>query len=79
MAGTGTLAKHKLWAYSRSLWINFVMIVNYITQICQRPLFGQKMPQYIANLCFNMYIIVNIPSINKRNHICSVNLYFSAF
>jgi len=74
-----SLAKHKLWAYSRSLWINFVRIVKYITQICQRPLFGQKMPQYIANLCFNMYIIVNILSINKRNHICPTNLDFSAF
>jgi len=74
-----SLAKHKLWAYSRSLWINFVRIVNYITQICQRSLFGQKMPQYIANLCFNMYIIVNILSINKRNHIFPTNLHFSAF
>src|SRR5690554_4473160 len=44
------LAKHKLWAYSRSLWVNFIRIVKYITQICQRPLFGQKSPQYIANL-----------------------------
>jgi hypothetical protein len=73
------LAKHKLWAYSRSLWINFVRIVKYITQICQRSLFGQKMPQYIANLCFNMYIIVNILSINKKNHIFPANLHFSAF
>jgi hypothetical protein len=74
-----SLAKHKLWAYSRSLWINFVRIVNYITQICQRSLFGQKMPQYIANLCFNMYVIVNILSINKKNHIFPANLHFSAF
>ena len=36
-----TLAKHKLWAYSRSLWINFVRIMKYITQICQRTLSGQ--------------------------------------
>jgi hypothetical protein len=73
-----TLVKHKLWAYSRSLWINFVRIVNYITQICQRSLLGQKLPQYIANLCFNMYIIVNILSIDKRNHIFPANLHFSA-
>lgn len=73
-----TLAKHKLWAYSRSLWINFVRIVNYITQICKRSLFGQKLPQYIANLCFNMYIIVNIFLGNKSNHIFPAKLRFSA-
>ena len=27
------LAKHKLWAYSRSLWINFVRIMKYVTQL----------------------------------------------
>jgi hypothetical protein len=74
-----SLAKHKLWAYSRSLWVNFIRIVKYITQICQRPLFGQKMPQYIDNLCFNMYIIVNIFIANKSNPVCPVNLNFSAF
>ena len=73
-----TLIKHKLWAYSRSLWINFVRIVRYITQICQRALFGQKLPQYIANLCFNMYIIVNIFLGNKSNHIFPAKLRFSA-
>lgn len=73
-----SLAKHKLWAYSRSLWINFVRIVNYMTRISQRALFWQKLPQYIINLCFNMYIIVNILSINKNNHICPVKLHFSA-
>jgi hypothetical protein len=73
------LAKHKLWAYSRSLWINFVRIVKYITQICQRSLFGQKSPQYIANLCFNMYIIVNILFMNKTNNIFPAKLHFSAF
>jgi hypothetical protein len=73
-----TLIKHKLWAYSRSLWINFVRIVKYITQICQRSLLGQNMPLYIADLCFNMYIIVNILSIDKRNHIFPANLHFSA-
>ena len=53
-----TLAKHKLWAYSRSLWINFVRIMKYITQICQRTLSGQKLPSNIVNICCNMQIIV---------------------
>jgi len=45
-----TLAKHKLWAYSRSLWINFVRIMKYVTQLCQRTLLGQKSPHYIVNI-----------------------------
>ncbi|MDD3893276.1 MAG: transposase [Bacteroidales bacterium] len=73
-----SLAKHQLWAYSRSLWINFVRVVNYITRISQRPLFGQKLPQCITNLCFNMYIIVNMLAINKNNHIRPAKLIFSA-
>ena len=53
-----TLAKHKLWAYSRCLWINFVRIMKYVTQLCQRTLFGQKSPNYIVNICYRMQIIV---------------------
>ncbi|SFU70426.1 hypothetical protein SAMN05216364_10785, partial [Porphyromonadaceae bacterium KHP3R9] len=44
---------------------------------CQRALFGQKLPQDIANLCFNMYIIVNIFLVNKSNHIFPAKLRFS--
>ena len=73
-----TLAKHKLWAYSRSLWINFVRIVNYITRICQGVLSGQKLPQYIVKSCFNMCIIANMLLINKTNHNCPVKLHFLA-
>jgi len=46
-------------------------------KICQRALFGQKLPQDIANLCFNMYIIVNIFLVNKSNHIFPAKLRFS--
>jgi hypothetical protein len=53
-----TLAKHKLWAYSRSMWINFVRIMKYVTQLCQRTLFGQKLPTNIINICYNMKINV---------------------
>lgn len=52
------LAKHKLWAYSRSLWINFVRIMKYVTQICQRTLLGQKIPDNTVNICYNMQINV---------------------
>jgi len=52
------LAKHKLWAYSRSLWINFVRIMKYVTQLCQRTLLEQKSPNNIVNICYNMQINV---------------------
>ena len=55
-----TLAKHKLWAYSRSLWINFVRIMKYVTQLCQRTLSGQKLPHYIVNIYCNTLIIVYV-------------------
>ena len=46
-----TLAKHKLWAYSRSLWINFVRILKYVTQICQRALACLQKAKHIVNIC----------------------------
>ncbi len=74
-----TLAKHKLWAYSRSLWINFVRIMKYITQICQRTLFGQKLPAKILNICCIMLINVSASTIkiitNKNPEI----IHFSTF
>jgi hypothetical protein len=56
-----TLAKHKLWAYSRSLWINFVRILKYVTQICQRALACLQKAKYTINICnlslLNVFII----------------------
>ena len=46
-----TLSKHKLWAYSRSLWINFVRILKYVTQISQRTLACLQKAKYIINMC----------------------------
>lgn len=45
----GGLARHKLWAYSRSLWINLVRTVNYITRTSQRTLWGKN--------CLNISLI----------------------
>lgn len=73
-----TLTKQKLWAYSRSMWINFVRIMNYHTQISKRALSGLKMPQYIVKLCFNIRDIANIFSIDRIIYIPQKNLRFSA-
>lgn len=73
------LAKHKLWAYSRSLWINFVRIMKYVTQLCQRTLFRQKMSNNIINICYNMqinvYAFVAKIITNKNSEI----MHFSTF
>jgi Transposase domain (DUF772) len=37
------LSKHKMWANIRCLWVNFVRILNYLKQICQRASFLPKM------------------------------------
>ena len=63
-----TLAKHKLWAYSRSLWVNFVRILKYVTQICQRTHAWQKLPKLTVNICDIMQIIVFVsPNKNITN------------
>lgn len=36
------LSKHKMWANIRCLWVNFVRILNYLKQICQRASFLSK-------------------------------------
>ncbi|MEI6901106.1 MAG: transposase [Bacteroidota bacterium] len=54
-----TLAKHKLWAYSRSIWVNFVRILKYVTQICQRTLAWLKSPKLIVNICIKLQIIAS--------------------
>ena len=35
-----TLCKHKMWANARALWINFVRILKFNEQICQRTIFS---------------------------------------
>lgn len=54
-----TLAKHKLWAYSRSMWINFVRTVNY----CVKP-YGQ------SQACLNYAVASN--SLTLVNHITRI-------
>ncbi len=73
------LAKHKLWAYSRSLWINFVRIMKYITQICQRTLFGQKSPNNIVNICCDILINVFVYAFKIISNKNPKIMHFSTF
>lgn len=36
------LIKHQMWANIRCLWVNFVRILKYMKQLCQRPLIFAK-------------------------------------
>jgi len=73
------LAKHKLWAYSRSLWINFVRIMKYVTQLCQRTLSGQKLPNNTVNICYDMQIIVFVFVSKIITHKNPKIMHFSTF
>ena len=48
------LDKHKLWAYSRSLWINLVRIEKYVTQISQRPHILSKLTKSLIKICIKL-------------------------
>lgn len=59
-----TLARHKLWAYSRALWINHVRIVKYTVKTVQKPYFSFKniisMVQYgFDKLIFSAFLLKN--------------------
>lgn len=49
--------KHQMWANIRCLWVNFVRILNYIKQLCQRTSFFAK---YALKSLFNeLYFALN--------------------
>ena len=73
------LARHKLWAYSRTLWINFVRIMKYVTQLCQRTLLGQHLPQNTVKIFYKMQIIVSILITHQTTHQNPKIIPFSAF
>ena len=73
------LAKHKLWAYSRSLWINFVRILKYVTQICQRTLVCLQKAKRIINMCNILLFNVFIQSIKIITNKYPKYMQFSTF
>ena len=59
------LAKHRLWAYSRTLWINFARILKYIVQIGQRTLNALQKTTFVTKITFILQIIVKYRN-NKK-------------
>lgn len=48
--------KHQMWANIRCLWLNFVRILKYIKQLCQRTLFFVRYA--IKSLLFELYFAI---------------------
>jgi hypothetical protein len=72
--------KHQMWANIRCLWVNFVRILKYIKQLCQRTSFFVK--NRIKSVLFELYFaikliltaILSIPAVAESN---SENIRFS--
>jgi hypothetical protein len=60
-----TLAKHKLWAYSQSLWINQVRIAKYAVMATQNLYFSLKYTGRIVKYSVNMLIFVVFSFVDK--------------
>lgn len=65
--------KHQMWANIRCLWVNFVRILNYIKQLCQRTSFFANF--FIKSLFseLNFSIIAILPAILPNNPSSSKN------
>lgn len=55
-----TMIKQKMWAICRSLWVNFIRILNHITQSCQRTNILQKMSKKSAIFYFKTVFFAKI-------------------
>ena len=57
--------KHQMWANIRCLWVNFVRIMKYIKQLCQRTLFFAKYePKYhfaMLIFAFQSFLMAILP------------------
>lgn len=69
--------KHQMWANIRCLWVNFVRILNYIKQLCQRTSFFANF--FIKSLSSELYfaIIAILTAILPNNPSSSENTRFS--
>lgn len=62
-----TLAKHKLWAYSRALWINHVRIAKYVALTSKNLFFSLKSAARVVNNSFYTLTCVMSLFVSKLN------------
>ena len=70
--------KHQMWANIRCLWVNYVRILKYIKQLCQRTLFFAKYA--IKSIFYEPYFAVKsfLTAILPSNRSSSENTRFSS-
>jgi hypothetical protein len=71
------LIKHKMWANIRCLWVNFVRILKYIKQICQRTTFLTKNALFCLILKLKFALKIFLSAIVPNNQSFSENQLFS--
>ena len=71
------LIKHKMWANIRCLWVNFVRILKYIRQICQRTAFLTKNALFNLILKLKFALKIFLSAILPNNMSFSENQLFS--
>ena len=70
------LIKHKMWANIRCLWVNFVRILKYIKQICQRTTFLTKNALFCLILKLKIALKIFLSAILPNNMSFSENQLF---
>lgn len=69
--------KHQMWANIRCLWVNFVRILKYIKQLCQRTMVFAKYA--VKSLLSKLYFAIKslLTEISPNNLLDSENIRFS--
>ena len=73
------LSKHKLWAYSRAMWVNFVRIQKYIGKLREIAVVYAKNSILNPVFCFIEQIIIQILNINFKTNKSQKLSQFSSF
>lgn len=73
------LAKHKLWAYSRALWVNFVRLCKYMVKLSERPSIYAQNSIFSSFYFIIQQIITNIVIVNYKTNKTQKMTQFSCF
>ena len=73
------LAKHKLWAYSRAMWVNFVRIQKHIGKLREIAVAYAQNSTSRPVFCFIEQIIIQILNINFKTNKSQETPQFSVF
>ncbi len=72
-------AKHKLWAYSRAMWVNFVRIQKHVIKLREIAVVYAENSILSPLFCFTEQIIIQILDINYKTNKSQKTPQFSGF